>query len=69
MLVSKTKAEESTLLTYTGLLVELEHLKIKTTFPPPVESRVTPGNPSFLRKGAALYILGTHTGVKSRCVS
>ncbi len=27
----KTKVEESTLLTYTGLLVELEHLKIKTT--------------------------------------
>jgi len=27
----KTKTEESTLLTYTGLLVELEHLKIKTT--------------------------------------
>jgi hypothetical protein len=28
----KTKAEESTRLTYTGLLVELEHLKIETTF-------------------------------------
>jgi hypothetical protein len=28
----KTKAEESTRLAYTGLLVELEHLKIKTTF-------------------------------------
>ncbi len=27
----KTKAEESTRLAYTGLLVELEHLKIKTT--------------------------------------
>jgi hypothetical protein len=27
----KTKVEESTLLTYTGLFVELEHLKIKTT--------------------------------------
>jgi hypothetical protein len=27
----KTKAEESTRLTYTGLIVELEHLKIKTT--------------------------------------
>ncbi len=27
----KTKAEESTRLVYTGLLVELEHLKIKTT--------------------------------------
>ncbi len=27
----KTKSEESTLLTYTGFLVELEHLKIKTT--------------------------------------
>jgi hypothetical protein len=27
----KTKAEESTLLTYTGFLVELEHLKIETT--------------------------------------
>jgi hypothetical protein len=27
----KTKAEESTLLAYTGLLVELEHLKIETT--------------------------------------
>jgi hypothetical protein len=27
----KTKTEESTRLTYTGLLVELEHLKIKTT--------------------------------------
>ncbi len=27
----KTKAEESMRLTYTGLLVELEHLKIKTT--------------------------------------
>jgi hypothetical protein len=26
----KTKSEESTLLTYTGLLGELEHLKIKT---------------------------------------
>ncbi len=26
----KTKAEESTRLTYTGLLGELEHLKIKT---------------------------------------
>jgi len=26
----KTKAEESTLLTYTGLLGELEHLKLKT---------------------------------------
>jgi hypothetical protein len=26
----KTKAEESTRLTYTGLLVELEHLKIET---------------------------------------
>ena len=26
----KTKPEESTLLTYTGLLGELEHLKIKT---------------------------------------
>ena len=28
----KTKAEESTRLTYTGLLGELEHLKIKTRF-------------------------------------
>ncbi len=27
----KTKTEESTFLGYTGLLVELEHLKIKTT--------------------------------------
>ena len=27
----KTKVEESKLLTYTGFLVELEHLKIKTT--------------------------------------
>jgi len=27
----KTKAEESTRLTYTGFLVELEHLKIETT--------------------------------------
>ena len=27
----KTKSEESTCLTYTGFLVELEHLKIKTT--------------------------------------
>ena len=27
----KTKAEESTRLAYTGLLVELEHLKIETT--------------------------------------
>ena len=27
----KTKAEESKLLTYTGLLVELEHLTIETT--------------------------------------
>jgi hypothetical protein len=27
----KTRSEESTLLVYTGLLVELEHLKIKTT--------------------------------------
>jgi hypothetical protein len=27
----KTKTEESTGLAYTGLLVELEHLKIKTT--------------------------------------
>ncbi len=27
----KTKPEESTRLVYTGLLVELEHLKIKTT--------------------------------------
>jgi hypothetical protein len=27
----KTKVEESTRLSYTGLLVELEHLKIKTT--------------------------------------
>ncbi len=27
----KTKAEESTRLGYTGLLVELEHLKIETT--------------------------------------
>ena len=27
----KTKAEESTLLTYTGFLVGLEHLKIETT--------------------------------------
>jgi hypothetical protein len=27
----KTKVEESTCLTYTGFLVELEHLKIKTT--------------------------------------
>ena len=27
----KTRAEESTRLTYTGLLLELEHLKIKTT--------------------------------------
>ena len=27
----QTKAEESTLLAYTGLLVELEHLKIETT--------------------------------------
>jgi hypothetical protein len=27
----KTKAEESTRLTYTGLFVELEHLKIETT--------------------------------------
>ena len=27
----KTKAEESTRLAYTGLLGELEHLKIKTT--------------------------------------
>ena len=27
----KTKAEESTILAYTGLLVELEHLKIETT--------------------------------------
>ncbi len=27
----KTKAEESTRLVYTGLLVELEHLKIETT--------------------------------------
>jgi hypothetical protein len=26
----KTKSEKSTLLTYTGLLGELEHLKIKT---------------------------------------
>ena len=26
----KTKTEESTRLTYTGLVVELEHLKIKT---------------------------------------
>ncbi len=26
----KTKVEESTLLTYTGLIGELEHLKIKT---------------------------------------
>jgi hypothetical protein len=26
----KTKTEESTRLTYTGLIVELEHLKIKT---------------------------------------
>ena len=29
--VIKTKTEESTLLTYTGLIGELEHLKIKTT--------------------------------------
>jgi hypothetical protein len=28
----KTKAEESTRLVYTGLLVELEHLKIETKF-------------------------------------
>jgi len=28
---SKTKDEESTCLVYIGLLVELEHLKIKTT--------------------------------------
>jgi hypothetical protein len=28
----KTKDEESTLFTYTGLLGELEHLKIKTRF-------------------------------------
>jgi hypothetical protein len=28
----KTKPEESTRLSYTGLLVELEHLKIETTF-------------------------------------
>ncbi len=28
---TKTKAEESTRLTYTGFLVELEHLKIETT--------------------------------------
>jgi hypothetical protein len=28
----KTKAEESTRLVYTGLLVELEHLKTKTTY-------------------------------------
>ena len=27
----KTKAEESTRLSYTGLLVDLDHLKIKTT--------------------------------------
>jgi hypothetical protein len=27
----KTKSEESTRLTYTGFLVELEHLKIQTT--------------------------------------
>ena len=27
----KTKVEESTVLAYTGLLVELEHLKIETT--------------------------------------
>jgi hypothetical protein len=27
----KTKGEESTCLTHTGLLVELEHLKIETT--------------------------------------
>ncbi len=27
----KTKTEESTLLVYTGFLVELEHLKIETT--------------------------------------
>ena len=27
----KTKAEESTRLAYTGLVMELEHLKIKTT--------------------------------------
>ncbi len=27
----KTKTDESTSLTYTGLCVELEHLKIKTT--------------------------------------
>ncbi len=27
----KTKVEESTRITYTGFLVELEHLKIKTT--------------------------------------
>jgi hypothetical protein len=27
----KTEVEESTCLVYTGLLVELEHLKIKTT--------------------------------------
>ena len=27
----KTKTEESTRLTYTGLVVELEHLKIKTS--------------------------------------
>ncbi len=27
----KTKTEESTWLTYTGFLVELEHLKIETT--------------------------------------
>jgi hypothetical protein len=27
----KTKAEESTRLVYTGLFVELEHLKIETT--------------------------------------
>jgi hypothetical protein len=27
----KTKPEESTRLVYTGLLVELEHLKVKTT--------------------------------------
>ena len=27
----KTKSEESTYLTYTGVLVELEHQKIKTT--------------------------------------
>ena len=28
----KTKTEESTRLPYTGLVVELEHLKIKTRF-------------------------------------